>query len=225
VTGEAAVSSAPPERDEAGALEVVRPVAPFLERVVFTRNRRVMVSLAGRGRVLRIDAGFAAAPAAVLVAAAGLFAARDRRQHRSAREAVRAFIRTLPGGSPAPARPRRRVTAPGDAPHLERLSAEFDRVNAAAFDGALPTVPLFLSARMRRRNGHFSSSPLEIVLARALLVRAAPGEAEATLRHEMIHLWQHVAGLAPGHGREFRAWARRLDVHPRATRPVAWIAR
>ena len=86
----------------------------------------------------------------------------------------------------------------------------------------LPEVPLFLSGAMRRRNGHFCSHPLEIVISRTLCTHAHPGEAEHTLRHEMIHLWQHASGKKPDHGEEFRAWARRLDVHPRATRRVSW---
>jgi hypothetical protein len=36
----------------------------------------------------------------------------------------------------------------------------------------------------------------------------------------MIHLWQYVEGHKPGHGRDFRRWAVRLGVHPRATRAV-----
>jgi len=75
---------------------------------------------------------------------------------------------------------------------------------------------------MRSRNGHFSRAPLEIVISRRLCEHAVPGEAEMTLRHEMIHLWQHVVGLKPDHGGTFRWWARRLDVHPRARRPVRW---
>jgi predicted SprT family Zn-dependent metalloprotease len=78
---------------------------------------------------------------------------------------------------------------------------------------------------MRRRNGHFSIEPLEIVISRRLCDAAADGEAERTLRHEMIHLWQHVQGDRPDHGAEFRRWAVRLDVHPRATRDVEWLDR
>jgi predicted SprT family Zn-dependent metalloprotease len=115
---------------------------------------------------------------------------------------------------------RRRPAA--DRPHLARLQAEFDRVNAEHFDGALPRVHLALSGRMTRRNGHFSSTPVEIVISRALCRNALDGEAEKTLRHEMIHLWQFVEGRKPGHGRDFRRWAERLDVHPRATRQVTW---
>jgi predicted SprT family Zn-dependent metalloprotease len=76
---------------------------------------------------------------------------------------------------------------------------------------------------MKRRNGHFSVHPLEIVISRRLLTHAADGEAERTLRHEMIHLWQHESGRRPGHGADFRRWAERLGVRPRATRTVEWL--
>ena len=75
---------------------------------------------------------------------------------------------------------------------------------------------------MRRRNGHFCTHPLEIVISRRLCRKAEAGEAEKTLRHEMIHLWQHEQGHKPGHGRDFRRWAEKLGVHPRATRDVTW---
>lgn len=189
-------------------------------RVVFTRNKRVMASVAERGAALRLNAAFAAAPEAVLVAVAVLFTSRDRRTRSAARETVMRFVSQLPA-SPSGQRRARRVPA-ADRPHLERLRTEFERVNREHFGGQLPAVPLFLSGRMRSRNGHFSSHPLEIVLSRRLCTHAADGEAEQTLRHEMIHLWQHAVGKKPDHGREFRAWARRLGVHPRASRPVAW---
>jgi hypothetical protein len=211
------------ERSEEEALRLAREAAPFLERVVYTRNRRVMVSLAGRGTTLRVDRSFAGAPCEVMLAAARLFAPGERSGRLRCREVVRAHLRAVRPSPAAPPRPHRgRVHAPGDAPLLERLQREFDRVNAAAFDGALPRVPLLLSRAMRRRNGHFSAAPPEIVVSRRLLTDACPGEAEATLRHEMIHLWQHASGGRPDHGASFRAWARRLDVHPRATRPVRW---
>jgi hypothetical protein len=215
---------APAGRSTAETLALARRVAPGVQGVVYTRNRRVMASLVRGGAVLRLNAAFAGAPEGVVAAVVRLFTARAGRTRSRARAEVREFLRTL-GPVPAGARrgPRRRVVAPGDDALVARLQAEFDRVNAASFDGALPRVPLFLSGAMRRRNGHFSSSPLEIVISRRLLTHAVPGEAEATLRHEMIHLWQHASGRRPDHGGEFRAWARRLDVHPRATRPVRWL--
>ena len=210
-------------RTEAETLAVIGSVTPQFHRVVYTRNRRIMASAANRGRDLRLNVAFAEAPREVLAAVARLFTGRDARTRNRAKEVVRQFINAIPPAPGAPTRrPRTRQVQPGDERHLERLRDEFRRVNAEHFGGALPEVPLFLSGQMRRRNGHFCSNPLEIVISRRLCTHAEAGQAEHTLRHEMIHLWQHAEGARPDHGPAFRAWARRLDVHPRATRPVTW---
>jgi predicted SprT family Zn-dependent metalloprotease len=201
----------------------VTPIAPHFREVVFTRNRRIMASVGDRGRELRLNEAFATAPPEVLAAVGRLFSARDSRTRSRAKAAVREFIATIPLENAAVRRrPRIRQVQPEDEPYLERLRDEFRRINASHFGGGLPEVPLYLSGQMRRRNGHFCSHPLEIVISRTLCTHAHHGEAEHTLRHEMIHLWQHVEGNKPDHGPEFRAWARRLDVHPRATRRVSW---
>lgn len=195
------------------------------ESVVFTRNRRVMASVADGGRTLRLHRAFAEAPADVLAALGRLFAPRSTPAARArARTRIRGYLAAALPPPPPAAPPRARALRPrsDDLPHLARLRAEFDAVNARYFAGELPAVPIRLSGRMRRRNGHFSSDPLEIAIARTLCERGAPGESERTLRHEMIHLWQWREGRRPGHGSDFRRWARRLGIHPRATRTVAW---
>lgn len=215
---------AEPRSDADRILQIVRRSHAGWQRVVLTRNRRIMASVSRDGRQLRLHESFAAAPEAVLVSVSELFSARNRGRRAAAREAVRAFIAGLPPAEPG--RPRRRpepATA-ADRRHLARLQAEFDRVNDASFGGELPRVPLHLSRRMRSRNGHFCSHPVEIVINRRLCSHGAPGEAEHTLRHEMVHLWQHATGRSVDHGADFRAMARRLDVHPRATRNVRWKA-
>jgi hypothetical protein len=194
--------------------------APY-QRLAFTRNRRTMISV-GRDRgLIRMHAAFASAGAEVLQAVAVLYTpgARGRRK-AEAKRVVQRFIDSIP--APA-ATPRRRPPADeADRVHLERLQAEFDRTNREHFRGRLPRVAIHLSRQMRRRNGHFSSQPLEIVISWRLCVKGAPGEAEQTVRHEMIHLWQYLEGVAVDHGPAFRRLARRLDVHPRATREVKW---
>lgn len=213
----------PRGRSEAETLAVILRTTPQFRRVVYTRNRRIMASAAERGTALRLNVAFAEAPEEVLIAVARLFTGRDARTRARAKAVVREFINRIPADPAAPRRrPRTRQVEPGDERHLERLREEFRRANTAYFGGSLPEVPLFLSGNMRRRNGHFCSNPLEIVISRRLCTHAAPGESEHTMRHEMIHLWQHVEGKKPDHGAEFRAWARRLDVHPRATRRVTW---
>lgn len=229
--GTVAAPAAPPapspassttERDEAALLAAVRAAGGDFRSVVLTHNRRVMASVAAGGAELRLNAAFAAAPDRVLAAVATLFTTRDGRRRNAARATVRRFIAEIPQQASAPLPSRKRRVAAHDRPHLARLQAEFDRVNAGLFGGELPHVPLFLSGQMRRRNGHFSAHPLEIVISRRLCTHGHDGEAETTLRHEMVHLWQHATGRPVDHGLEFRRMARRLDVHPRATRAVRW---
>lgn len=212
----------PGERSAEEVLGIVRRAGGPWERVVFTGNRRIMASVANRGRDLRLNEAFAAAPREVLVAVAELFSARSARKRARARGAVRRFIAQIPRAPDAAPRPRVRRIVAGDRAQLARMQAEFDRVNLERFGGSLPCVPIHLSGRMKRRNGHFSVTPLEIVISRRLCTHGAAGEAEHTMRHEMIHLWQHVEGLPVDHGPAFRKMARRLDVHPRATRSVEW---
>ncbi len=213
------------ERSGPEVLAVARRSGGEWERVVFTSNRRIMASVANRGRDLRLNEAFAAAPDAVLVAVGELFTARNGRRRNAAREAVRRFIAQIPPAPDSAPRPRTRRATSADRAQIARMQAEFDRVNAERFGGALPRVPIHLSGRMKRRNGHFSSNPLEIVMSRRLCVHGAAGEAEHTMRHEMIHLWQFVEGLPVDHGAAFRKMARRLDVHPRATRNVEWTTK
>jgi hypothetical protein len=204
-------------------LRRVRDRRPEIEEVRFTQNRRVMVSLSSSRKVLRLHACFADAPEDVVEALARHYGRSSALARREALRTIRRFLRSaLAGRSEAAHGPRARLHRASDAPLVARLAAEFDRVNDEFFDGALPRVPLFLSGRMVRRNGHFSTRPLEIVISRTLCTDAEPGEAENTLRHEMIHLWQHTTGTRLGHGLEFRRWARVLGVHPRARRPVVW---
>jgi hypothetical protein len=191
-------------------------------RLIWTRNRRVMVSVARDRSAIRLHERFREAPPEVLRAIGRLYSRGSAREREVARGLVRDFLGQSP---PAPTRPRPRRRIDGDCETIERLVREFDRVNREHFESRLPSVPIHLSGRMRRRNGHFSTDPLEIVISRRLCSDAVAGEAERTLRHEMIHLWQHACGNRPDHGAEFRRWAAILTVHPRATREVEWLDR
>lgn len=196
---------------------------PFAS-VVFTRNRRVMAS-ANRAGVLRIHEIFRHAPDEVLRSIGPALRGGRTAAGRKAGDRLRSWLaspdiaRQLASSSRKPSRPRPTAT---DRLHLERLREEFRAVNASHFQDRLPEVSLRICGRMRRRNGHFSSQPLEIAISRRLCEAAEAGEAERTLRHEMIHLWQWFEGRKPGHGSDFRRWAERLEIRPRATRAVAW---
>ncbi len=174
----------------------------------------------GRGGTLRLHQAFATAPEEVLHAVTLCLGSGKRAGRAGAGRLLRDFFKQVQ--TPTPTVSRSRPVAPGHAPHVERLQVEFALVNRDFFADLLPSVPLYLSGKMRRRNGHFAVDPPHIVLASRLCTHALPGEAERTLRHEMIHLWQHANNLRVGHGRDFRAWAVRLAVVPRATRDVCW---
>lgn len=193
------------------------------DRVLFTRNRRVMVSVSDRGRTLRLHEAFDDAPVGLLREIGAFCAGPGSERGRGARQTIRDYLATrlTVEETRSTRRPRRPAAPrPEDSPLLQRLRDEFDAVNARHFGGALPVIPIRVSDRMRGRNGHFRADSPEIAISRLLFTAAAEGEAEHTLRHEMIHLWQWVSGVKPGHGKDFRRWARVLQVHPRARRRV-----
>ncbi len=213
----------PATRTEEGVLAVLRRHGAPYRRVQFTNNRRTMVSVGRDPTLIRMNHRFASADEAILAAVAVLYTPGTRGKKKSqAKEAVQKFINALPLDDAPPRRPRRRRVHPADRAHLQRMQDEFDRANRLYFGGRLPRVPVHLSRSMSRRNGHFSSHPLEIVISWRLCVHGEEGQAEETMRHEMIHLWQYIEGAPVDHGPAFRRMAHRLDVHPRATRPVKW---
>lgn len=218
-------SRAPGERDEREVLAVLNRAGGTFEGVRFTSNRRIMASVGRDRATVRLNVAFASAPVEVLAAVAVLFSPARGRKKQLAKQAVQKFINEIIPPPAAPARRRRRRVHPADRIYLERLQEEFDRTNREHFRGQLPRVPMYLSRVMRRRNGHFTSDPLEIVISWHLCTHGAAGEAEQTVRHEMIHLWQYMTGAPVDHGPAFRRMAHRLDVHPRAARPVKWKGR
>jgi hypothetical protein len=188
------------------------------------RNRVVMLSL--RRGVLRIHAGYAAAPDSVLEAVVRYLRPWAR---RAGRQAAQAEFLAFPVERHAPPRERRRRPArllPGDAPLLERLQQAHRRLNAMHFGGALPGIPIRISTRMRSRLGEVALHPLTgaadvIGMSRRHLRQDPWDEVEHTLLHEMVHQWQAATGQAVDHGPAFRRKAREVGVLPRARRPAA----
>lgn len=112
-----------------------------------------------------------------------------------------------------------------EADLLRRLGRLFQALNARHFGGALPTVPVRLSGRLRTRLGQIvierrSGLPLAIELNRRHATADDPLELEETLLHEMVHLWQCANGYRVDHGARFRAEAHRVGVTPAARRRV-----
>ncbi|HEX5723920.1 MAG TPA: hypothetical protein VFX98_00565, partial [Longimicrobiaceae bacterium] len=71
---------APASRTEDEVLAAVQRAGGRYQRVVFTRNRRIMASVGRDRSVLRLNEAFASAPEEVLEAVAVLFTARGRRR-------------------------------------------------------------------------------------------------------------------------------------------------
>ena len=193
-------------------------------RVRLNDNASVLVSLS-RSRVLSIHRGFANAPDAVLAAIVTFFTPRIRREtKRAALVEIQAF-EVRPS---EPDRRARRLDAPhpGDLVKTERLARLFGEHNARHFGGALPELPIRISGRMRTRLGQLcldpaTLKPFEITMSRRHLDRHGWDEADHTLLHEMVHLWQHVKGYPVDHGPIFRSKARAVGVTPSARRSLA----
>ena len=208
----------------------LRPV----ERLRATENRSVLVSLSSK-RVLSVHRAYAQAPDPVLKAIVR-FVSRwtPRERRRIAQHEIISYHRTAvpdhldhPGRLDRPA--RRERPQPGDAEALERLGLQFQALNQRHFTGSLPAVPLRLSGRMRTRLGHLSldraGQPTDITISRRHLAAHGWDEAEHTLLHEMVHLWQCTVGHKVDHGPEFRTKAREVGAVAAARRWVRSGAR
>jgi hypothetical protein len=207
---------------------LLRPIADGgtrFQRIVFTDNQKVMLSVTDGGKTVRMNLIFSRAPEEVLHAIGAFFAGPTTAKGKKAKQILQEYVKSKQvepePGAPPPVRKRRGTTPrPADLPLIAQMQAEFDAINARHFGGSLPSVPIRISDRMRGRNGHFQHDPPEIAISRLLFTTAVAGEAEHTMRHEMIHLWQWATGARPGHGSDFRRWARAIGVHPRACRTV-----
>ena len=192
-----------------------------VDRVLTHTNRTVMVSLARR--VLRLHRGYASAPDRVLRAIVRFLDPRVPRVLR--RVAEREFLGfPVEEYAPPPERPvRRERPRPGDIMLLQQLTDLHQRLNAAHFGGALGSIPIRLSGRMRTRLGELTMDCRtgrveEISISRHHIRRHPWSEVEHTVLHEMVHQWQAESGLAVDHGPSFRRTARELGIEPQARR-------
>jgi len=193
--------------------------------VTLTRNRTVLVTF-DPGAGIRLHAGYAWAGDDVLRAILAFLAPRTPRRERLA--ARRRFL-AFPVERHAPVRPARRSARPPEehAPLVERLVRLHQILNERHFAGALSSIALRLSDRMQTRLGEFQAphgaEPAAIVLSRRHLRRDGWTAVAETLLHEMVHQWQHEAGLPLDHGPAFRRKARAVGISPAATVPAGYI--
>ena len=189
-----------------------------VDRLVFTRNRRTMVSLASG--VLRVHEGFASAPSDVHGAIATFATSRNRAKRSAARDVIVSY--------PVPIRPAARRPAeqhPDDLPMAARLTTLHAQLNLEHFHGVLTHLEIQVSRRLARRLGHYTPRSMtggigEIVLSRRHVRRDGWPEAIHTLLHEMVHQWQDESGRSVDHGSGFRAKCRAVGIEPAATRLI-----
>jgi hypothetical protein len=212
-----AFAAAPTNGDELLAVLKSRGLQR-IEHCTLTRNSRVMVSF--RDHQLRIHEGYLGAPPEVLDAIVRLVQGRTKAIRREAGKFIVANSRT----SGVAGRRRRERSHPDDRDWSAHLVDEHARLNAAHFAGALTTIVVRVSRRMKSRLGHYSpadaDSPAEIAISRRHIRRHGWEDAIETLLHEMVHQWQAETGRALDHGAEFRAKAREVGIRPRAKRDV-----
>ena len=209
---------APRSADELRA-RLVQAGLRGIDGVRLTRNRRTMVSVAGR--ILRVHEAYLAAPPPVHQAIADFVMSRRGPRHALARRAIVTFAERIP----RELRSRRMErTHPDDAPMAAKLLEWHGRLNAERFGGTLGAVPVRVSRRMRSRLGHYSPAAAgetaEIAISRRHVRHHGLASAVQTLLHEMVHQWQAERGLAVDHGAAFKKKARSVGISPRATRMV-----
>ena len=191
-----------------------------ISRITLTKNRTVMVSHAGPA--LRANDGYLGAPEPVLRAIVTFVEGRTRAERRMAQRAIIAYPIT---SRAAPRVERTARTHADDAAMVEQLEAWHQRYNARHFAGALKTVPIRVSRRMKSRLGHYSPSrdalSAEIAISRSHIRRHGWPEALHTLLHEMVHQWQDETQRPIDHGSQFRAKCRAVGIAPYARRALA----
>lgn len=184
-----------------------------IDRCRLTRNRTVMVSF--RDGELRIHEGYLGAPREVHEGIVRFVSGRTRPERDAGRAALLGWkVPERPPRAPA-------VTHPDDLASAKTLAEWHERYNLEHFDGALRTVPIVVSRRMKSRLGHYvPGPPAEIAISRRHLRRHGWEEALHTLLHEMVHQWQHESGLPVDHGAKFRRKCREVGITPSARRVV-----
>lgn len=210
----------PPQPDAAAVrARLVALGLPCDTRVVLTRNLVTMLSWSRRTG-LRLHAGYASAPDAILAAIVRYIGHRGSAAERAG---ARRIFMAFPAADHVPSRLPRwrppRVPA-GDQPLVARLQAAHRELNLRHFDGALEEVPILVSHLMRRKLGVLSVSRsrglITIGISARHVRRDGWNAALETLLHEMVHQWQAETGRPVDHRRDFRDKARAVGIQPRA---------
>lgn len=207
--------------------ELRRRGASRLSRVAFRENRSVIWSLTQQGTVLNLHRAYGAAPPelldafAVLVRAGGVRSAATR----SAASTVGDWpdVWRAVEVTRATHKPRSATSCCATAEQRAYLRALYRYFNATRFGGSLPDdIEVRLSNRMRSSLGHMLPAGEadrrprveEIALNVDLMLERNGAERIDTLLHEMAHVADYLESGNLGHGRTWRAWARRVGCRP-----------
>ena len=207
-------------------LAALRDRGSAIRRIRYRENRSVLLSVGRDGTTLNSHACFRDAPPAIVDAIVTTVVAADSSERCAARRTLTEWEGTRRGLERARrTKPRRERTANG--PETAPLRDLYRRFNARRFGGRLPEIPLRLSRRMTRSLGTIRygrdegrRSVVEIAVARKLLRTENRAALEDTLLHEMAHAEAWLRHGHRGHGRIWRAVARRVGCRPRAVNDV-----
>lgn len=207
-------------------LAALRDRGSAIRRIRYRENRSVLLSVGRDGTTLNSHACFRDAPPAIVDAIVTTVVAADTRARRAARRTLREWEGTRRGLERARRRKPERERAT-DGPETAPLRDLYRRFNARRFGGRLPEIPLRLSGRMTRSLGTIRygredgrRSVVEIAVAQKLLRPENRPALEDTLLHEMAHAEAWLRHGHRGHGRIWRAVARRVGCRPRAVNDV-----
>lgn len=213
-----------------------------ISRVSFRKNRTTVWSLTQEGTVLNVHTAYRAATPSLLDAFAtlaregGVGTPRSRRaaEEISAWPTLRSAIHDARQAHLARRGKADTTThccaTPEQRAYVRTLYAYFNRTR---FDSRLPDdVPVRLSSRMKSALGHVIPGEseergrhvIEIALNVDLMLRGNGAERIDTLLHEMAHVADYLDTGERGHGRSWRAWARRVGCQPTTLydRPVVF---
>ena len=189
-------------------------------RCRLTNNRAVMVSFSATE--LRLHRAYLGAPREVLQGIVAFVCGRTRAERHAAQRVILAY--SVNCGVRPPVR-RREAPHPEDATLLRELARWHHQYNHQHFGGALSSLPIRISGRMRSRLGQYTAASrhgdsAEITISRAHIRRHGWAEALHTLLHEMVHQWQAEHGHPIDHGAGFRRKAREVGIAPCARREL-----
>lgn len=188
-----------------------------IRHCTLTRNRSTLVSF--QRDQLRVHRAMVQAPSEVHRAIVD-FVNGPPTARRTARQVLVRF--EVPSEFRVPRRRHPEAPRPDDARLIARLTEAHQRFNHARFGGALSTIGIRISRKMRSRLGHYSpgteGDAPEIAIGRRHLRRDGWASACDTLLHEMVHQWQHESGRPLAHDRAFRRKAREVGIATSARR-------